>query len=497
MSKSIAIIGAGIAGLSAGCYGRMNGFDTTIFELHDKPGGLCTAWERDGYTIDGCIQWLCGSSPRNRWNKNWRELGALPGAGVVDFEEFVRVESPEGKTLIVYTDVDRFEKHLLELSPADRPLIREFTNAVRYFARMDAAMARENMSWSQKLGLYARLVPFFYRLMTGTSVSIQQFSARFQDPFLKRYFKTIFDIPDFPLLGAYFSLGMMHNRAAGYPLGGSLEFSRRIERRYRELGGDIRYNSRVAKILVEDGKAVGVRLVDGTELRADYVISAADGHATLFDMLGEQYLDKKALDYFKTLKPFPPLVYIGVGLDMNLGDRPHSVICYPDAPLSIPGVSKPEVYFRHYCYDPSMAPTGKSALIALFSSDYAVWKEIAADPSRYEAEKRAIADQFIRFLDQRFPGAKDHVEMIDVATPMTFERYTGNWQGSFEGWLITTKSIKLRMRKTLPSVANFHMIGQWVQPGGGVPTGAIHGQDVIKKICRENRLKFQTTEGAN
>src|SRR3989304_2375133 len=52
-TQSIIIIGAGIAGLSAGCYGQMNGYKTRIFELHDKPGGLCTAWKRKGYTFDG------------------------------------------------------------------------------------------------------------------------------------------------------------------------------------------------------------------------------------------------------------------------------------------------------------------------------------------------------------------------------------------------------------------------------------------------------------
>ena len=79
MSKSIAIVGGGIAGLSAGCYGRMNGYQTTIFEMHDLPGGQCTAWTRNGYTIDGCIHWLVGSSSANSFNKVWRELGAVQG----------------------------------------------------------------------------------------------------------------------------------------------------------------------------------------------------------------------------------------------------------------------------------------------------------------------------------------------------------------------------------------------------------------------------------
>lgn len=64
MEKSIIIIGAGIAGMAAGCYGQMNGYRSRIFEMHDKPGGLCTAWERKGYTIDGCLHWLVGSSTR-------------------------------------------------------------------------------------------------------------------------------------------------------------------------------------------------------------------------------------------------------------------------------------------------------------------------------------------------------------------------------------------------------------------------------------------------
>ncbi len=61
MDKSVIIIGAGIGGLSTGCYAQMNGYKTRIFEMGDKPGGLCTAWQRKGYIIDGCLHWLVGS----------------------------------------------------------------------------------------------------------------------------------------------------------------------------------------------------------------------------------------------------------------------------------------------------------------------------------------------------------------------------------------------------------------------------------------------------
>ena len=58
MTKKTVIIGGEIAGLSAGCYAQMNGYETEIYEMHNLPGGLCTAWQRKGYTFDGCIHWL-------------------------------------------------------------------------------------------------------------------------------------------------------------------------------------------------------------------------------------------------------------------------------------------------------------------------------------------------------------------------------------------------------------------------------------------------------
>jgi phytoene dehydrogenase-like protein len=86
MTQSIIIIGGGIAGLSAGCYAQMNGYQTRIFELHDKPGGLCTSWKRKGYTFDGCIEWLTGTTPGTAVNRIWHELGAAQGRKFIHLE---------------------------------------------------------------------------------------------------------------------------------------------------------------------------------------------------------------------------------------------------------------------------------------------------------------------------------------------------------------------------------------------------------------------------
>ncbi|MCK5047636.1 MAG: oleate hydratase, partial [Candidatus Heimdallarchaeota archaeon] len=106
--KKVVIIGAGIAGLSAGCYLQMNGYKSEIFELHDISGGLCTSWERKGYTFDGCIHWLVGSSPANSLYDIWTELGGIDKkTEFIDSEVFTRIEGKDGKYFTVYTDVDK------------------------------------------------------------------------------------------------------------------------------------------------------------------------------------------------------------------------------------------------------------------------------------------------------------------------------------------------------------------------------------------------------
>jgi len=100
----------------------------------------------------------------------------------------------------------------------------------------------------------------------------------------------------------------------------------------------------------------------------------------------------------------------------------------------------------------------------------------------------------VSLLDQRYPGLAGQVGMRDVATPVTWERYTGNWQGSMEGWLLTKKTLPpFRMSKTLPGLKDFYMAGQWVEPGGGVPTAAMSGRNVMQIICKRDRKKFTAT----
>lgn len=493
--KSIIIIGAGIAGLSAGCYGQMNGYRTQIFELHDKPGGLCTSWKRKGYIIDGCIHWLVGSSPATNFYRIWEELGAVQGRLMVDHDEFMQIEGTDGKVFIVYTDVDRLEQHMKELAPVDERVIEEFTEGIRACARIDlpSEKAPELYGPVDGLELLFKMLPFLRIMRKWKKISVQDFAKRFSDPFLRQAFPLSFNVPDFSMMAILMTLAWMHKKSAGYPVGGSLQFSRAIEQRYLDLGGEIYYRSPVSKILAENDKAVGVKLADGTEHRADVVISAADGHATIFDMLEAKYINDEIRGYYGKLPIFSPIIQVALGVARSFEGLPHTIVYPPRKPVVIAGQEQKWLGVEIYNFDPTLAPPGKTVLKVMFHSDYDYWKRLTGEPERYEAEKEQIADQIITLLDHRFPGLAGQVEICDVATPVTWERYTGNWRGSYEGWLVTTKTFGMRMSKTLPGLKNFYMCGQWVEPGGGLPPAAMSGRNVIQIICRQDRKPFVTT----
>ncbi len=492
--KSMVIIGAGVAGLASGCYARMNGYQTHIVEMAPLPGGVCTSWRRQGYVFDGSIEWLMGSRAGSGMNKMWQELGALVGREVVDHDEFMRVEGRDGQTLVVYTNADRLEQHLCELAPADAATSHLFCDIVRAVALVEAP---PEGTW---LGTAAGVLPAIPNLARLLTTTWQGFSARFTDRFVRDAFRSMFDLPDFPFLAGVMMLASMHARDAGYPIGGSLAFSQAIEQRYRELGGEITYGARVEQIVVEDDRAVGVRLADGTVLRADLVVSAADGHSTIFDMLGGRYVDESIRRRYTAQRIFSPLVQVSLGVARDLSNEPHAILFPLRTPVKIAGETRESLMVRHYGYDPTMAPPGKTAVVVMLPTNYDTWLKLAQDSEQYAAGKRAVADAVVAALDERFPGLAAAVEVTDVATPLTWASNTGNWRGAFEGWLPTRGAVGTMfrgVRDTLPGLSHFYMVGQWITVGGGVPGVASAGRNLVKRLCKLDGKPFVTTSATH
>jgi phytoene dehydrogenase-like protein len=501
--KTIIIIGAGIAGLSAGCYAQMNGYSSQIFELHDLPGGLCTAWERKDYIFDGCIHYLFGSGEGQPFNQMWQELGAVQGRRIINHSELMRVSEfgaqGIGKSLIAYCEPDQLQQHMLELSPADEQLIEDMAEGVRQFQKfnMEALQSKPRalMSPSDWLEFNKAVMPYALPLAKWGMVSAAEFAARFKDSFLRRAIPHLFAWPEIPMMVGISLLAYMQNQNAGFPAGASLDFARAIERRYLGLGGKIHYKSQVEKILVEDGRAVGVRLYNDEIHAADYVISTADGHGTIFDMLDGQFVDRQIKRTYDGHMPIHSQVQVSLGVKRDLSAEPHWVTYLLDEPLLIIGEERYEVGVKHYCFDPSLAPAGKSVVEIMLTSKYGYWQRIYGR-CLYDTEQIQVSDILTDFLEKLYPGIHQDIEFADVATPLSYERYTGNWLGSTCGWLLTKDTMLMMiqgMDKTLPGLKNFYLAGQWVEPGGSVPIVALSGRNAIQLVCHQDEWAFTTS----
>lgn len=233
------------------------------------------------------------------------------------------------------------------------------------------------------------------------------------------------------------------------------------------------------------------------EYRADWVVSAADGRTTIFDMLEGKYIDNELKNRYDNPKLYAPLIYVALGVNRSFNDVPPSIdgFSYPlNKVINIAGKEEKNLNVRIYNFDSTLSPAGKNVAVVTFVTEYEYWKKLREEPERYKAEKARICNDVIAGLEQRFPGITGQVEMCDVATPLTWERYTGNWRGAYEGWQLSKESFTSTMKKTLPGLDNFYMAGQWVNPGGGMPTAAVSGRHTIQMICKKDKKKFVTSK---
>jgi phytoene dehydrogenase-like protein len=289
------------------------------------------------------------------------------------------------------------------------------------------------------------------------------------------------------------TLGFMYKRQADYPVGGSLPLALTLEKRYKGLGGQVRYRARVEKILVENGRAVGVRLADGSEERADVVIAAGDGYTTIFKLLDGKFTDLQIRERYTNWQPFQSMLFVSAGVNRTFPDVPLSVegnAFELQRPATIAGEEHTWISVRVHNHDASFAPSGKTVLTSAIFTNHEHWKSLEGNRAAYEAEKECIAQAYIKALEQVWPGISQQVEMIDVATPLTFERITGNWKGSITGWKLTPEQAVTNIPATLPGLEDFWMVGHWLFPGGGLPAGISTAREVIWKQCKKDKKAF-------
>jgi len=495
--KSILIIGAGLAGLATGCYAQMNGYRSHIFEHHTVPGGVAATWKRKGYLVDGGIHFIMGHKPGTGLHELYRELGVVGTCGFVDMATYGRfTDETSGRSVEVTRDLDRLARDLKALAPLDARVIDELIAGARALQGLD--MSQVGMGKPPELmGPLDQAremwdMRHLFRYFVGKYARpIADYAGSCHDPWLREFIKNLF-LPEVPAWFLFMILALLADGQLGLLEGGSLSFVLPTEKRYKALGGQVTYGATVEEILVEDDRAVGVRLADGREHRADVVVSAADGHSTIFSMLGGRYVDEKIERRYRNWSLIRPLAMVSFGVAREFPGEPWLQVVNLRQPFDVGNRRCDAFMVRTFNYSPRFAPPGKTVVQAAFESDWDFWSKLREDLERYEAEKEGVATQILERLEVHYPGLSSQVEMTDVATPYTTWRYTRNRRGAYMGWLPTPQVINTQMHRTLPGLHNFYMAGQWVMPGGGVPSCLYSGRHVVQILCRQDGKPFTT-----
>jgi len=487
--KKIIVVGAGIAGLSAAIYARRSGFDVTLIEQHSIAGGMCTSWKRKGYLFEGAIHWLTGSNPKTELYQLWKDTGALgDNVNVILNDVFYSVEH-DGIVINLYRDIDKTIKHLSEISPNDKKLLRRLASDVKTLSCMEMPVydikgVKAQNPKRMSLGSLFKMLPALIKMGKLNNISCGEYADQFEHPGIRRLFLVL---PDGYSAGSLIvTLASLNSGDGGYPEGGSLAMTDRMVKTFKDLGGSILFNTKVKKVNIKNGSVTGIML-DNKALDADAVIVTQETIAAvnqLFDIpLNEDWLT----DICKNTKP-AVCTFIGVGISAEILPAPVPSWIL-DEPIIFAGKTLTEIMFYNYVKYEGYAPEGFTSLTTAWIGDtYDFWKK-AKEEGRYEEEKQNLAKQVSRALCKKFPQAEGKIEVIDIATPLTYERYTGAYHGS---WMsITGAGDKMKSHSGYcKNVSGLFFAGHRIMSPGGLPVALFSGWQAAQMACRQFNYVF-------
>lgn len=301
--KKIVIVGGGIAGLSAGIYGRLAGYAVEIYEKNPVAGGQCMGWNRKGCHIDNCIHWLTGTKKGTELRKVWETVGALDGnTQFADCGQFY-TSITEGQRVTLWKDLERTEAELLRLSPEDGPEIKKFIEHVRYAAEceMPARKPMDAMGIGDYIRIGASMKDMPKVMKEYGSIDLQELARRFHHPALRALF-TDYLPKEYVANSFLVSYASIASGNGEIPAGGSLAMVNRMVERFRRLGGKLYCSTPVRQILIENGKAVGIEVSGNKTVQADYVISSVDTMEMFEHLIGKKYMSKSGAPVMRTVR---------------------------------------------------------------------------------------------------------------------------------------------------------------------------------------------------
>lgn len=496
--KKIIIIGGGIAGLSAGIFAQMNGFESEIYEKNPVAGGQCMGWNRKGHHIDNCIHWLTGTKRGTDLYKLWEVLGAVnDNTEMIALDKFYTAESA-GQSATLWRDLDKTQKELIKVSPEDKEEIVRFINAVKSSECCEVPVKKPMymMGIKDYIELGKSMAGMMPVMKEYGAISLEDFAGRFKSELLKKLFTDY--LPKEYIASSFIvSYATMVSGSGDIPKNGSLAMVNRIVDRYRSVGGILHTGKAVKRINAADGggRAAGITLEDGSVIMADYIISAADTSETFYKLLDERFRNKAFAMCYENRKDYPVFTAFQAAFSIDSGiadvDK-HDVTFFDCKPFFVGSKKVERMSIKNYYYEASFAPKGKTVLqtnVMQMEDDYDYWKSLS--PEEYKAAKIKLADDIMERVTDRFPQLRSSIELLDCWTPLTYTRYCNSFHGAYMGF-ITKKGIKKpKVKAPIKGLSNVFVASQWLQSPGGLPTAAASGKFAIQHILKKEKKSIE------
>lgn len=477
MRQNIVVIGGGFGGLAAAIRLAVQGHQVTLLEKRDKLGGRAYVYEIDGFKFDGgptviTAPWM------------FDELWQLAGKRRQDYVQFVPVEpfyriwDHQGRYFDYNDDQDFILNQIDKFNPADKDGYARFYASTKEIFETGMPLIETPFLHVADM---LRVAPDLVRLQSYRSV-YGYVSKFIQDEFLRRCFSfhplliggNPLSAPSLYVLIDY----LQRQWGVHYAMGGTGAVIAGMGQLLTEAGGEIRVNSEVQEILIDERtrRATGVRLMDGTELPADIVVSNADVAFTYLNMIPARYRRKNSdawvkrksyseslfVIYFGTKRRYDTasLAHHNIILSQEYKGLLHRIFAHTYLPedfslyLHVPSLT-----------DPSMAPPGHEAFYVL-----SVVPHLQANVD-WTVQARPYRDTIMQFLEDNYlPDLQANIVAEHVIDPLHFQNTLNSYLGaafSIEPTLL--QSAWFRPHNRSEDFANLYLVGAGTHPGAGVP----------------------------
>jgi len=504
----VVVIGAGNAGLTAAVAAQRGGARTLLLERHNIPGGCATSFVRGNFEFEVALHQLSGMGTKEKpfiLRQIFQKLGIMDKLEIVQERELYRITMPGEFDVTLPASWTGLRKMLVETYPSESESIPKFLSLCEAVTK-EAFMMLPRAQKANDEAILKSSCPNYVKY--GLRPFKDVLDEFFDDEDLKTVIAAYWCYVGMPPKDIPFQdmAMMIYSYAAFKPChikGGSQAVSSALLESFLDAGGEARFNCGAEKIITEGAQIKGVRSEYGETFSCDSVISNTSPIHTFNELLDAETPPEQVANDFKSRRVGTSAFVLYLGLDctpeeIGISAASTFIIDDRDEELAHKNMEAmvPPCHTMVTCYnydDPSFAPEGKSTLSLLCLQYGEPWENVP--PEDYAKTKYDFADHLIEHAERVFPGIRDNIEEVEVATPLTMMRYLNTPGGAIYGFRQNTQE-GVMFRERMNAIGGLFMAGCWNGMGGFQPTymiGESTGRAAVKYIAKQKAKKEEVT----